>query len=384
MNSAGAQIGLLDIDHPDIQKFISFKAIPNSRNERLLDEYDRNLKYFNSKLKNTKYYDVLKKTLLDDQLTHFNILVNITDDFMEAVKNDLDWELKSRVGEESKFVRARDLLEQIASQSWESGDPGVLFEDRINEDNMVPFMGKINATNPCVTGDTKILTVYDGPVAIKDLAEKGEDVLVYCWNPDTKLPEVSTMRNPRKTRENSELVEVVFDSGLRVKCTPDHNFRTFRGNKIEAKDLKVGQAIRAFSMSLHKDGHIRVHGWVNGKSKHQYIARMIWEYANGQIEPGKILHHMDYNPLNNKLDNLQLVESNSEHNRIHYPERHRKGFFKPKNHKVIEVNFLEEREDVYNGTVDGCHTYIISDPVPVYGLASGIVSCNCGKYFASI
>ena len=68
-----------------------FKSTLNSRNSRLLKEYDRNLHSVNGVINGTKYEKVLKKTLLDDQLTHFNISVLLTDDFMQAVENNENW-----------------------------------------------------------------------------------------------------------------------------------------------------------------------------------------------------------------------------------------------------------------------------------------------------
>jgi len=369
----GAQLGLLNVSHPDIEKFINYKSTPNSRNTRLLEEYKRNLEMNGLDKKGTKYFKVLEKTLQDDQLSHFNISVILDDTFMSSVLTDQEWALKSvTTGEEVKRVKAKDLLMQISNMAWESGDPGIFFYDRTNEDNMVPYISDISAANPCITGDTKILTVYDGPRPIKELAEEGYDVLVYTWNPKTKLPGVSVMDRPRLTRKNTDVIEVEFDSGLKVKCTPDHNFYTFRGNKIQAKDLKVGQSIRAFSGGVHVDKHIRVHGWVDGKAKHQYTARMVWERFHEKIENGLILHHKDLNPVNNRLENLELVTL-QEHNQIHGRDR------RYKNHKVVSVKELKEKYDVYNGTVDDTHTYIIADDKPVAGDFSGVVSANCGE-----
>lgn len=368
----GAQIGILDIDHPDIENFIDHKSALNNRNKRLISEFKRNL----SNNVNEQKIKVLEKTLMDDQLTHMNISVLLNDDFISSVLQDLDWNLLSRVDNSTvKSVKAKSLIKKIADRCWISGDPGVLFYNRINEDNMVPYLGDIKATNPCVTGDAKILTVYDGPQSFKDLV--GKDTLVYAWNPDTKLPVIRMMRNPRKTREDAELVEVLFDSGLKIKCTPDHCFYTFRGNKVKAKDLKMGQSIRAFSMSQHRDGHLRVHGWVNGKAKHQYVARLVWECFNGKVPEKYILHHKDFNKLNNRIENFQLL-TNSTHNAVHYPYRVDGGFFH-RNHKIISITSLDQKEDVYNGTVDDVHTYIIVDDTPVSGIYSGIVSANCGE-----
>lgn len=375
----GAQMGMLSIDHPDIERFINYKSTPNSRNTRLLEEYKRNLEYNGLDKKGTKYFKVLEKTLQDDQLSHFNLSVVLDDFFMNAVANDDNYDLISRNTDDRFTRKASDLLMQMADMAWESGDPGVFFIDRVNEDNIVPYLGKLETTNPCITGDTKILTVYEGARKIEDLAKEEFDILVYTWNPETKLPEVSIMSRPKKTRENVEVLEVEFDSGLKIKCTPDHKFYTFRGEKIEAQNLSIGQSIRAFSASIHRDGHLRMHGWVNGKTKHSYVARAVWEYFNGLIEEGMILHHKDFNELNNRLENFELLTP-SEHNSVHYPSRRAKGFrFGGRNHKVISVKKLEEKYDVYNGTVDKTHTYIIADENPIAGVMSGVVSCNCGE-----
>ena len=177
----GAQIGLLDCDHPDIENFINFKSTLNSRNERLLSEYYRNLEKAELDRRRKGYFNVLEKTLQDDQLTHFNISVNLTDDFMEAVAADAEWNLISRVEGEDltdednsvvKTVQARDILMLIAEKAWESGDPGVFFSDRANMDNMVKYLGLLEATNPCgeipllpyepcCLGSINLLSIYD-------------------------------------------------------------------------------------------------------------------------------------------------------------------------------------------------------------------------------
>lgn len=368
----------MPVDHPDIEKFIDYKSTPNRRNKRLLSEYKRNLR--NAKLKDDghQYFQVLEKTLQDDQLSHVNVSVSITDDFMDAVKEDKDFHMVSRkTSLPVKKIKARKLFRKIAEKAWDSGDPGILLYDSMNKDNMVKYLGNIETTNPCITGDSLIATVYFGNVKIRDLAEKGEDVLVYTWNPQTKLPEVSMMRNIHMTRESAELMEITFDSGLKVKCTPDHNFYSYSGYKVMAKDLEINRAVRAFSTSIHRDGHLRAHGWVAGKTRHKYVARMIWEYFNGPIEGDLILHHKDFDKLNNKLENFELL-TNSMHNLVHYPHRRDGGFFH-RNHKIVDIKYLDEKESVYNGTVDNTHSYIIADPEPVSGNMSGIVSANCGE-----
>lgn len=146
----GAQLGSMSVTHPDIEKFIHFKSTLNHRNARVVAEYDRNLKATGrGQLKNTKYESILVKTLQDDQLTHFNVSVLLTDAFMSAVEKDEDWDLISpSTGKAIKTVKAKDLLMEMAKQAWESGDPGILSEDAMNLENMVDYIEKIQATNP--------------------------------------------------------------------------------------------------------------------------------------------------------------------------------------------------------------------------------------------
>ena len=86
----------------------------------------------------------------DDTLQNFNISVQITDDFMRAVENDGDWALVNpRNGETVGSVRASELWDEIAESAWKTGDPGVVFIDRVWETAPNPQMGRIETSNPC-------------------------------------------------------------------------------------------------------------------------------------------------------------------------------------------------------------------------------------------
>lgn len=109
----GANMGTLRVDHPDILEFISAKS-GNSR------------------------------------LANFNISVAATDEFMEAVRVDGEYGLVNpRTGETAGRLRALSVMEAIASSAWTSGDPGMIFIDRINSVNPTPALGPMETTNPC-------------------------------------------------------------------------------------------------------------------------------------------------------------------------------------------------------------------------------------------
>ena len=79
-----------------------------------------------------------------------NISVAITDDFMDAVKEGRDYDLKSpRSGEVVGQENAAEIFDMIVDGAWKTGEPGVFFIDRANEHNPVPTLGSYEATNPC-------------------------------------------------------------------------------------------------------------------------------------------------------------------------------------------------------------------------------------------
>lgn len=106
----GANMGVLRIDHPDIDKFIAAK-------ER-------------------------------GEFPNFNISVALTDKFMQAVQKDKDFDLAFN-GKVYKTVKAKELFKSICKHAWLNGDPGILFIDEINKFNPTPKLGEIESTNPC-------------------------------------------------------------------------------------------------------------------------------------------------------------------------------------------------------------------------------------------
>lgn len=140
----GANMGILRVDHPDVMHFIYCKRDLNERNRLAYDAVAASL--------SPEKQDALKKALLESQISNFNISVGVTDRFMEALERDEEFDLvQPRSGEVVDRLRAREVFERMTECAWETGDPGVVFLDRINAGpaNPVPEMGPVEATNPC-------------------------------------------------------------------------------------------------------------------------------------------------------------------------------------------------------------------------------------------
>ncbi|MBI4141007.1 adenosylcobalamin-dependent ribonucleoside-diphosphate reductase [Candidatus Woesearchaeota archaeon] len=109
----GANMAILNADHPDIKEFITSKT-------------------------------------QEGVMTNFNISVAATDTFMEAVEKDKDWPLiNPRTKKETTKINAKELFNTIVSSAWQTGDPGLVFIDEINRKNPTSHLGRIDSTNPC-------------------------------------------------------------------------------------------------------------------------------------------------------------------------------------------------------------------------------------------
>ncbi len=131
-----AKMVVLDVDHPDIEKFIWCKA-DEEKKAAALKAAD-----FDMRLDSDAFASV--------QFQNANNSVRVTDEFMQAVENDEDWDLVGRVdGKPVKTVKARELMDQIADAAWQCADPGIQYDTTINRWHTDPNTGPITASNPC-------------------------------------------------------------------------------------------------------------------------------------------------------------------------------------------------------------------------------------------
>jgi ribonucleoside-diphosphate reductase alpha chain len=215
----GANMAILRCDHPDIMEFISAKSDKQS-------------------------------------FRNFNISVAITDRFLEALGNEGEIDLITpHTKEVVQSVSARGMFDTIVHNAWSTGDPGLIFIDRINEEH--PLKGSlIEATNPCVSGDT-IVSTENGLLNIQEIP--------------------GLIRTPGKLVYNLRTKE-----GYQVKVTKDHRILTPAGWK-QAGDLAEDDEIclQSTEGGFGETGNIRIgqilgwyvgDGWTTGKDGRATLA----------------------------------------------------------------------------------------------------------------
>ena len=139
-------MGVLRIDHPDIEEFILAKTAASAEDVQKA-EMLLSMTQFDDEQK-AIILDIVEKVSVQNRLSAFNVSVAVTDDFMRAVESDDDFALQFE-GEHVRDVRARDLWEKLMKATWDWAEPGVLFIDRINDWNNLYYCEEIVATNPC-------------------------------------------------------------------------------------------------------------------------------------------------------------------------------------------------------------------------------------------
>src|SRR5207237_10021624 len=168
-----------------------------------------------------------------------NNSVRIPNRFFEALEKDADWQLLNRTnGKVAKSIKARELWDQIAYAAWRCADPGVQFDDTINQWHTCPKSGRINASNPCVTGDTRVLTPGGIWRRIDQMIHLPARVITNLEQQEIHVTEGAF---PTGTKDVYELTTI---GGYAVKLTADHKVWTKHRGWVEAKDLTGFDEVR--------------------------------------------------------------------------------------------------------------------------------------------
>jgi len=212
----GANMGILRVDHPDIMEFITCKADMKT-------------------------------------LTNFNISVAITDKFMEALKNNSDYDLiNPRTKKSEKSIPAREVFSLIVSNAWLNGDPGLVFIDTVNKTNPLSHLGEIEATNPCGEQD---LHPYDscnlGSIALNRFINENKDD--FDWD---NLADIS--------RRATHFLDNVIDM---------NNFPIPQIEEMSQKTRRIGLGIMGFADALYVLGiaYDSEEGFAMGKKVMEFI-----------------------------------------------------------------------------------------------------------------
>ena len=235
-----AKMVVLDVDHPDISEFVQTKAAEERKIRVLRDAgYDM---------------DLGGKDIASVQYQNANNSVRVTDEFLRAVEAGGEFGLRARMtGEVIETVRAKELFREITQAAWECADPGLQYDDTINDWHTCPESGRITASNPCFPADQRVMT-DSGLIPIGELvrrATRGEQFGVYT-NDLTNVDEpqsrvLATSPTRYMVTGTNEIVELRFSDGSRLRCTPNHRLWTANRGWVHAEELiEDDRVVRSF------------------------------------------------------------------------------------------------------------------------------------------
>jgi ribonucleoside-diphosphate reductase alpha chain len=237
-----AKMCCLDLDHPDIEMFVNWKVREELKVAALVEGMKilpKEHKDLAQKLGLKLDYDFNGEAYYTVSGQNSNNSVRIPNRFFKALEDDGDWTLTWRTNSKTaKTVKARDLWEQIAFAAWRCADPGVQYDDTINGWHTCPQSGRINASNPCVTGDTRVLTPGGIWRRIDQMIHLPTRVVTNLKGQEIHVTEGSF---PTGTKEVFELRTA---GGYSVKLTADHKVWTRMHGWVAAKDLVPADEVK--------------------------------------------------------------------------------------------------------------------------------------------
>ncbi|HEY1680887.1 MAG TPA: LAGLIDADG family homing endonuclease [Candidatus Tumulicola sp.] len=284
-----AKMVVLDADHPDIEDFVNWKvreerkvadlvlgsrifeqqinAIVSAAHDTRVPEHARMDPALNSNLRRTireaialgvpsgatqNALDYAKQGYTRVEIEQYdtawdseayitvsgqnsNNSVRLTNEFFRKLDADEDWNLTARTtGDTIKRLKASDLWEQIALAAWQCADPGLQFDDTIQDWHTCANDDRINATNPCVTGETLVATA-DGPKRIADMVGKAAFVMGGDGQPHFVSRIFKTGTKPAYRLRTK--------AGYELNVTADHRIWTENRGDVPASELRAGDRI---------------------------------------------------------------------------------------------------------------------------------------------
>ncbi len=238
----GANMGILIVDHPDIIDFITSKDVPG-------------------------------------EFVNFNISVAVTDEFMRKVEEGKEYPLiNPRTNEIARYANARDVFDRIVESAWKSGEPGVLFIDRINQANPTPQLGKMDTTNPC--GEQPLLPYEPcnlGSINLSKMLKKTAGNEQQTTSSNTSQYEIDYKKLEKTVRLGIRFLDNVIDMN---KYPLPAIERMAKGNR------KIGLGVMGFADMLVKmripynsENALRI-----GEGLMQFIKGVAWETSRELAE----------------------------------------------------------------------------------------------------
>jgi len=245
----GANMGVMDIDHPDILRWIMIKSseftvtsfnLSVALTDRFMQQVEKDAEFAPEGLSPQK--DQIDKLIAEiqkilqslasfgDKMNNFEKSIQELKELLAAKQPGEGYDLINPDTKKSEGkLNAKKVFELIGRVAWEKGDPGVIFIDRMNVDNPTPQLGRIESTNPCIVGSTLVST-EKGLIPIKELVEKKIELKILTDN-RVLGGEGVTLRPHNHLWDNGvkEVCRLQTKSGFELLATPDHKIMTSNG-----------------------------------------------------------------------------------------------------------------------------------------------------------
>lgn len=326
----------------------------------------------------------------DGAISHFNISVKVTEDFIQAVLDDNDWTFSFKQ-KSYATVKAKDVWNTIITNAINKAEPGLINWDYMQQNNSYYF-APIDGTNPCFHPDTLIETV-NGRVKIKDITEP---TYVYSMNTDGELC-IRKSSASWLSRSFTKTMKITYSNG-EIIVTPDHKLFVLGEGWVKAKDLKIGDKLNPILRQRRGAKYCGVKLGTEPSDAFRMEHRLVYEGVNGFIAPEHDVHHIDGDTYNNSVCNLESIHHSTHASLTRYScdndhqvkdnatgrfvsgSNSKSGVKKivpiPENlksniHQWCTITHIQDwaNEDVYDISVEDTHCLI----------ANGVVAHNCGE-----